>query len=189
MDRISPEQLDGASSVAPDITDEFSRAFTNVTASLRRQIRRGIRNGHDVEDLLQETALHGWQRCGRLKKKESFASWILKIAANTVKDFYRKRDIDAEHLDRYQQQIRGTRKEQKCQIHPDSDPPTLCLVNEIIRLLPKDCRETYRLTVMEEFTVRELARRFQVHENTIRYRLQKAETFLENVFGRGVRQE
>ena len=94
MARTRPEQFDGVLSDVPNITEEFSQSFTDIAKLLHWQMRRNIRNGHDVDDLLQETVLSAWEHRARLKNKESFASWIFKIAANTAKNFCREQRIE-----------------------------------------------------------------------------------------------
>jgi len=45
----------------------------------------------DGDDVLQQVALAAWLRRDSLRNAEAFKSWLLQIAANQVRDFYRRR--------------------------------------------------------------------------------------------------
>jgi RNA polymerase sigma-70 factor (ECF subfamily) len=45
----------------------------------------------DVDDIVQETLAHGWQRRNEFLELSSFESWLLSIARNKIADFWRGR--------------------------------------------------------------------------------------------------
>ena len=52
----------------------------------------------DGEDVLQEVFLSAYKNCGSLRDETKCKAWLLSIAANRVKDFYRQRAARAELL-------------------------------------------------------------------------------------------
>jgi len=52
-----------------------------------------VGNAADAEDLAQEALVKGFQEIGRLRKGESFAPWMRRIARNLAVDFLRRRHV------------------------------------------------------------------------------------------------
>src|SRR5882724_11277590 len=45
----------------------------------------------DVEDIVQETLTHGWQRRHEFLEQSSFETWLMSIARHKIADFWRGR--------------------------------------------------------------------------------------------------
>jgi RNA polymerase sigma-70 factor (ECF subfamily) len=71
------------------------RAFAELCRrhipSLKRRIRRIIRNREDSEDILQDTLLSAYKHLSGFRAKSSFQSWIMTIATNNSLILLRKR--------------------------------------------------------------------------------------------------
>lgn len=53
-------------------------------------VRRAIKNSECVEDICQETFLRAFEKLEQFDPHRSFGPWILKIAMNKVREFYRE---------------------------------------------------------------------------------------------------
>lgn len=49
-----------------------------------------LKNGHDAEDIAQESLLKGFTRIAKLKEKKQFKAWLGQITRNTCLDLIRK---------------------------------------------------------------------------------------------------
>lgn len=57
---------------------------------LKRFVHYKINNFSDAEDIIQEVCLTATVNFGMLKSREAFKSWLIGIATNKCKDYYRK---------------------------------------------------------------------------------------------------
>jgi RNA polymerase sigma-70 factor, ECF subfamily len=57
---------------------------------LRRFIARRVRSPQDAEDILQEVMLRIHRHSGDLERADRVASWVYRIAANSIADHYRR---------------------------------------------------------------------------------------------------
>lgn len=57
---------------------------------LRRFIARRVRSPQDAEDILQEVMLRIHRHSGDLEHADRVASWVYRIAANSIADHYRR---------------------------------------------------------------------------------------------------
>jgi RNA polymerase sigma-70 factor, ECF subfamily len=57
---------------------------------LRRFIARRVRSPQDAEDILQEVMLRIHRHSGELEHADRVASWVYRIAANSIADHYRR---------------------------------------------------------------------------------------------------
>lgn len=70
--------------------DEFEKLREKEKTSVIRFVKFRISSKTDADDLLQEIFLTVYQKFFQLKNKESFKAWIISIAKNKCKDYYRK---------------------------------------------------------------------------------------------------
>ena len=78
--------------------DEFTLLLNSCKNSIERFVYYKMPNIHDAEDVLQEIFINGYNSFDSLKSKEKFKSWMLSIAANQCKDYYRKKYRNLEIL-------------------------------------------------------------------------------------------
>ena len=69
----------------------FERMYAECFGAVQRFCYFKLPSKIDGDDVLQEVALAAWMHCESVKKEESFKPWLLQIAANKIRDFYRKR--------------------------------------------------------------------------------------------------
>lgn len=161
---------------------DFDRLFSEAKPKLRENIGRMLVDKHDVEDALQETAFRIWKYRNGLKYEEKFSAWVLRIAVNVVIDFCIRREKRNARLARFRVRVLTTAKGKAGQIDPDVDPQARYRTVEIIESIPDHCREIYVAKFLYGYANVELARMFNLHENTIRNRLRAAEKVLERKY-------
>lgn len=72
-------------------THEFEKLFAECRIALLRFVYYKTPSQDDGDDIFQEVALTAFQNRESLKNPDSFKAWIIKIASNKCRDFYRNR--------------------------------------------------------------------------------------------------
>ena len=75
-------------------TSTFAQLYKTVYQDLYRFALCLMKDGHDAEDEVSEAVVSAFENIGKLRKAESFKSWIFTILANVCKRKLRK---DAKH--------------------------------------------------------------------------------------------
>jgi RNA polymerase sigma-70 factor (ECF subfamily) len=72
-------------------TAAFERLYATHFGALQRYCNFKLPSKPDADDVLQDVALAAWTHHESVWSDEAFKPWLLKIAANKTRDFYRKR--------------------------------------------------------------------------------------------------
>ena len=84
--------------------EEFEKLLCEVSSGLERFVRYRLPSQTDAEDVLQEVYLSAYHKFSGLKNKEAFKPWIISIARNKCKDYFRAKaaqmEISVEELSR-----------------------------------------------------------------------------------------
>lgn len=70
---------------------EFEQLLQENLASLERYVRYKVSSPYDAEDIIQDVCLAATAKYTSLKDLSSFKAWLLGIANNKCKDYYRKK--------------------------------------------------------------------------------------------------
>ncbi len=76
--------------------DRFTELLEINRISVERFVRFRLPTKEDADDVLQEIYLAAYQKFGQLKKENAFKAWILQIARNKCKDYFRRKAIEFE---------------------------------------------------------------------------------------------
>ena len=140
--------------------DEFERLLSESRLSVERFVKFHV-SGPDAEDILQETYLAAYQAFPRLKDRAAFRPWLISIARNKWRDWYRR-----------QARRPDTPVEELPEVPVEPEPDTA--VEETLgRLSDRDAR-MLRLFYLEELPQREIARQLSIPEGTVKSRLSAA---------------
>lgn len=70
--------------------ETFEALLAPALGSVRRLVRRQLRNSDHAEDVTQEALLRAFTRRNQLRADEKFGSWLRSIAMNEVRQFFRR---------------------------------------------------------------------------------------------------
>ena len=140
--------------------DEFEALLHVNRLPVERWVKFHV-SGPDAEDILQETYLAAYQAFPRLKDRAAFRPWLLSIARNKWRDWYRKKacrpDTPMEELpDVADHEVLDTAVEETLE-----------------RLSDRDAR-MLRLFYLDQLPQREIAQRLSIPEGTVKSRLSVA---------------
>lgn len=71
-------------------TSDFVGRMMTVQPRMRAYVRMMIYNPSDVNDILQEVAVVGWQKYGQYDTARSFEAWVMGIVRNCVLEYMRE---------------------------------------------------------------------------------------------------
>ncbi|MDK1288444.1 RNA polymerase sigma factor SigZ [Pseudoalteromonas umbrosa] len=142
-------------------------------SSLNAFLHSKVSNPDDVEDLLQDVLLKTHLAMHSLNKKSSVKAWLFQIAHHTVIDHYRKngqeKHIQSQQL-WYESQQRNIKMELAQCIKP------------FIQSLPQRSAYLLEEVELEGKTQKQLAQELSISYSTVKSRVQKARTELNDVF-------
>ena len=76
--------------------NEFEKLLETERVSVERFVRFRLNSQTDANDLLQDIYLTAFLKFPQLKNGEAFKAWIISIARNKCKDYFRKKAIQLE---------------------------------------------------------------------------------------------
>ena len=140
--------------------DEFERLLEANRLGVERWVKFHV-PGPDAEDVLQEAYLAAFQAFPRLQDKAAFKPWLLSIARNIWRDWYRK-----------QARRPDTPVGELPEVAAEEEPDT-AVEETLDRLSDRDAR-MLRLFYLEQLPQREIARQLSIPTGTVKSRLNAA---------------
>ena len=146
---------------------------------LARYIRHRIVNPSDAEDVLQETLVAAWRGFRQLRESPRMQAWLLQIARNRRRDYFRAHDrretpLEAEALEAYATRFGLRQYHQSEQFSP---------VLDALEAAPTFAREAIQQFYGEGWTIAEIAATNNRPTGTIKRQLFQARHALRNALG------
>jgi len=193
LSQTRPEPLDDSETLTDDTLTRhiqaqqawaFDLLFERHAGAIRRHLLHIVRDEHAAEDLLQEVFLRVWTHADQWNGQGAFKGWLFRIATNTALNHLRS-------LRRRPQQPLEVPENIDGEDNPDTPAwlvdnvslgPDQALeaseqssrLQQIIRDLPEDKREVFRLVHQMEMSLREAADELGIPEGTAKSRLHYA---------------
>ena len=140
--------------------DDFETLLLANKLGVERWVKFHV-SGPDAEDILQETYLAAYQAFPRLKDRTAFRPWLISIARNKWRDWYRKQ---ARRLDTPVGELPDV---------PAEEAPDTAVAETLDRLSDRDAR-MLRLFYLEQLPQKEIARQLSIPTGTVKSRLNAA---------------
>jgi RNA polymerase sigma-70 factor (ECF subfamily) len=139
----------------------------------------------DVDDIVQEVFIHGWQRRNEFLEQSSFETWLLSIAQHKIADFWRGLKRSLKH--RAPEVAQALEKIDETAI-PENLMKTAemrRIVAEALDRLDEEYSRVLILRYLEDLPVRTIAEKLGHSESAIESRLSRArEALRKNLGGR-----
>ena len=146
--------------------DEFEKLLEAERASVERFVRFRLNSKADADDVLQEVFLVACQKFYQLNNKGSFKAWIISIARNKCKDYFREKATQYEiPIDEI------TERELSDGRHGVSIVAT---VRETLSLLGDKDKQILYLYFWKELPQAEIAKQLSIPVGTVKSRLHTA---------------
>ncbi len=146
-----------------DAYEPFCGLIREHRTALFRVARAILRNDTDAEDAVSEATVKAYISFGRLRKRESFKPWVMRILVNEAYTLLRKRK-NHEPLESISVSGGGA---------PPSPVDTLALWDAVARL-PEEFRVVTVLFYYDDMSIKEISKILRVPVGTVNSRLSRA---------------
>jgi RNA polymerase sigma-70 factor, ECF subfamily len=167
------------------ITPTAEGVWLGLHDRLRRFIARRVRSPQDAEDILQEVMLRIHRHRGDLEHADRVASWVYRIAANSIADHYRRparRELASGQATDMAESAGVAAATARAE--PDSAELRAELANCLAPLtarLPELYREALDVTEFHRITQAEAARRLGLSVSGMKARVQRGREQLKDL--------
>lgn len=147
------------------------KAFTELICGMRHELykiaRIRLSCDDDIEDAVQETMIEAFNSLKKLRKLNSYKSWIIKILINKCNKIYKlrkKNQISYENieLDDFLSNNMNNKSDDDFEFY------------YLLEGLNYDERMSITLFYMEDYPIKEIAEIMKTNENTVKTRLKRA---------------
>ena len=152
--------------------------YEQTYAQVYYTVKSMIKSEDDVFDILQDSYLKAFSHLDRFTSGAEFTPWIKTIAANTARDWLKKRRpmlfselAGAEASDTPPEEYFADDRPEHLPEQVLDQKETVRLVREIIETLPEDQRAAIGMFYYEELSVRQIAAAMGVSESAVKSRL------------------
>ena len=160
----------------------FDTLFERYASAIRRYLLRIVRDDHAAEDLLQEAFLRVWTRAEQWNGQGAFKGWLYSIATNLALNHLRSQRRRPQQPLEAPDELEGDVDTPAWLVDNASLGPDQALesseqssrLQQIIRDLPEEQREVFRLVHQAEMSLREAADELGIPEGTAKSRLHYA---------------
>ena len=145
---------------------EFEKLISENISAVERFINYKIHNNEDAQDVLQEVLLSAFKNFKQLKNTESFRPWLIGIARNNCKAYYRQKAKKIEFcVDEFNESLFTY-----TQFGLNEDN----LFDDIFISLNKKDQEILNLTYFKNMSQAEIAEKLHIPIGTVKSRLHTA---------------
>lgn len=147
--------------------------WRQLSADLRRFLRRRVADDHTAEDLLQETFVRIHRSLSTLKESDRLAGWVYRIARNVLHDHQRRKANAGMTLDAAESVEEGDDREEKLRRQASQ------WLHEFIGQIPEGYREAVLLSEIEGLPQQEVATRLGLSLSGAKSRIQRGRSLLK----------
>lgn len=173
-DRVELDDAVLISRVLEGDRDAFEPLMRRYLGIVQGYMLNQIRGDHAWEDLVQETFLAAYRQLPRLRRRDRFGPWLLRIARSKLVDHRRG-------------QLRRDVSMRESVVSRSADPAAAgeyAAVVDAIGRLKDRYRTIVYLHLVDEVGPREIAARLAMNESTVRSRLQRGLNMLRETLKR-----
>lgn len=164
------------------VLDGDDTAFTELVKKYQKPVHtlvwRKIGNFHIAEEITQDTFLKAYQELAKLKKPQSFTSWLYVIAANHCSTWLRKKRLQTQSLEETSS-ARLEKATYSGYVVEENERTAVEAQREVVKKLLAKLQESERTVVtlhyFGEMSSTEIGTFLGVSANTIRSRLRRAQ--------------
>lgn len=144
--------------------DDLSRRYA---PDLRAFVRRRVAEA-EVDDIMQETWISAWSALKGFDRRSRFKTWLIGIALNKCRDFYRQRGHGIEAP------MAAIRAEPEYHETAFASAELGQAIGEVLRGLSDSQREVLELYYFSGFKLSEIANVLDRNLNTVKYQFYRA---------------
>ncbi len=158
--------------------DAIGALYEKTYSSVYYTVKSMIRDEDAVFDIIQDTYIKAFAHLEGFRGDEKFSPWVRQIAANTARDWLKKKRpmlfTELGSADEQDTPVEELFPDERSENLPDQiidQKETKRLIREIIEELPEDQRAAIGMFYYEEMSVKEIAAAMDVSESAVKSRL------------------
>ncbi len=160
--------------------DAFSKLYDLLWEDLFCYTARLLQDKEIASDIVQEVFTKLWENRHQAKNIDNIKSYLYKSARNSTLNSIREYNIKEKHLAAFQMILNAEGVDSTMQEILGKDMKTH--IQRSIETLPERMREVFYLKVFEQLSVKEIAERMHLSEQTVRNQMSLATQRLKHVF-------
>jgi RNA polymerase sigma-70 factor (ECF subfamily) len=158
-------------------TTQFNGLVTRHANRLYRYILKNVGHTAGAEDLTQETFVEAYRQLSTFRGEAEFATWLFGIALNKIRNYInRSPDVRQRHSHMRVLSLDFARDADPTQLLEKKQ--TLMALQQAIKTLPIDLRESLILVAMEELPYERAAQILDIPVGTLKSRVHRARELL-----------
>ncbi len=154
----------------------YEALFKNYYPQLVKFAEGYLFDKQACDDIVQTLFIHFWEKAETIDLDYSMKSYFFQSVKNRCLNHLRDLHIHDQHNIAYMSTIL-TQEE----VESMEDPEIMRQVSEAISKLPKEMREVFKLKYLEGMKLREIAKKNQISENTVKTQLLRAKDKLRKI--------
>ena len=171
-----PEDTEKEREVIAALKSDSQEAFNEIYSTYARRLYsycyKFSRTAEDAEEIVQDTFVRLWNSRGKLKSDTNLNNLIFTISHRLVINAWHKRMLDPRYITflEIQEQVADSRRTEHAVEYDEFSWRVLSLMDK----LPTTQRKIVQYAKMEDFPSKEIARRMNLSEQTVRNQLSLA---------------
>lgn len=154
--------------------EEIGKIIQNNMQTMYRVAFSILKNEDEIYDAISNTTVIVFEKISSLRKEEFFKTWITRILINECYKIYNQ-NKKIIYLENCNSEVLGN----LC--FTDKDRLEEIDIQNLIKSLGKDLRETVTLYYLEDYSVKEISEILEIPEGTVKSRLSRARKELEKI--------
>ncbi len=163
--------------------DAFSELVERYEEKVNQKAEAIIGNPYSAEDVAQDTFLAAWTQLGKLRYRDKFGIWILRVAENRAKTLLKHYRLSLHELSSDLDTFPDQNTESILSLNAWHEAENREKLRDAVDALSNSVRETVRLHYLDGYPIRNIAILLSVPEGTVKWRLREGRKQLRRGFG------
>lgn len=152
-------------------TEVYETCYRRVYASCIRILN----DPFEAEDFMHEAFIHAFQKFDSFRGESQLATWICRIAINKCLDHIKKRKLDLEYDDKWEQRMVNH------EVKDEDSAYDIERIESAMKELPEGCRVIFSLHIFEEMNHESIAERLGIKEASSRAQYARAKNKIKEL--------
>ena len=160
----------------------FDLLFEQYSSKLFYFVNKYLNVKEESEEIVQDVFLKIWKNKREIRNEEAFKSYLYKIALNSIRNYFNKKQIQEKHKQLIAQEYLAESFSNTDELDYET---VIKRVDQLIEQLPEKRKEIFLLSRKEGFDISEIAIYLGISESTVKNQISSAIAFLRREVKKG----
>lgn len=161
--------------------DAYTELIKSIQVEMYKIANSQLNNIEDVNDAIQETIIHSYNKLHTLKKHDFFKTWIIRILINECHNIHRKRKKQLGLFNKISNSVDIVSSSEKEIQNKENDID----FDLLIKSLNYDERLILTLYYKNKYTLTEISNILDIKVNTVKSKILRAKQKLQQLYSKG----